>query len=113
MNFAVARFGSATLFPFLLFLALPTTTRAQSDGASLYKSKCAVCHGANGDSSTTSIGKSMKIRDLRSADVQSQSDEQLSVITKGGKGKMPSYQGKLSEEQVNQLVAFMRSLAKK
>ena len=96
----------------VLFLLLPLTIRAQNDGADLFKSKCAACHGANGDGNTA-IGKNMKLRDLRSDDVQKQSDAELKMITSDGKGKMPAYKGKVTDDQINQLVLFMRSLAAK
>ena len=86
--------------------------RSADDGATLYKAKCAVCHAASGDAST-SIGKALKMRDLRSEEVQKQSDAQLNNITSCGKGKMPAYKDKLSEDQIKQLVSFMRLLAKK
>lgn len=85
---------------------------AQGDGASLFKSKCASCHGADG-SGNTPIGKSMKLRDLGSADVQKETDAELTAITANGKGAMPAYKDKLTADQIKQLVAFMRTLAKK
>jgi mono/diheme cytochrome c family protein len=94
----------------LLLLGAPL--HAQGDGAALFKTKCAACHGADG-SGDTAMGKTLKIRDLRSADVQKQTDAQLTEITTNGKGKMPAYKGKLTDEQIKQLVAVIRDLAKK
>jgi cytochrome c6 len=94
----------------LLLLGAPL--HAQGDGAGLFKTKCAACHGADG-SGDTAMGKTLKIRDLRSADVQKQTDAQLTEITTNGKGKMPAYKGKLTDEQIKQLVAVIRDLAKK
>ncbi|MFZ0786724.1 MAG: cytochrome c [Candidatus Acidiferrales bacterium] len=85
---------------------------AQGDGASLFKSKCAACHGADG-SGNTAVGKSLKIRDLASADVQKQTDAELTAIITNGKGAMPSYKDKLSGDQIKDLVGFVRQLAKK
>jgi len=103
--------AAALLLAGVMALTAPPL-RAQNDGAALYKSKCAVCHGADG-SGDTSMGKSMKLRDLRSEDVQKQTDAQLFDITANGKNKMPAYKGKLTDDQIKQLVAFMRELAKK
>jgi len=94
----------------LLLSAMPV--HAQDNGAALFKSKCAACHGADGKGDTA-VGKSMKLRDLGSEDVQKQTDAQLTAITADGKGKMPGYKGKLTDEQIKQLVSFMRSLKKK
>ena len=82
---------------------------AAADAAATYKSKCASCHGANG-SGQTAVGKSMKLRDLRSAEVQGQTDEQLYAIIAKGKGKMPGYEKSLGAETCKALVAHMRTL---
>jgi cytochrome c6 len=85
--------------------------RAQ-DAAALYKTKCAACHGADGKGETA-IGKTNKIRDLGSAEVQAQSDADLTTIITSGKGKMPAYGKSLKPEQIKDLVAYIRALAKK
>jgi len=86
---------------------------ADGDAASLFKAKCAVCHGADG-SGNTAMGKQMQSPDLRSEEVQKQTDAQLIDATTNGKGKkMPAYKGKLTDDQIKQLVAYIRELAKK
>jgi mono/diheme cytochrome c family protein len=85
---------------------------AAPDGAAIYKAKCATCHAADG-SGQTPVGKSMKLRDLRSAEVQKQTDKELYAWTADGKGKMPAYKGKLNDAEINALVVFMRELPKK
>ena len=82
-----------------------------SDGAALYKSKCAMCHGPDG-AGQTPMGKNMKLRDLRSAEVQKQTDADLAKWIADGKGKMPAYKAKLSTEEIEALVAFIRTLKK-
>jgi len=82
---------------------------AAADGAALYKAKCASCHGADG-SGQTAMGKAMKLRDLRSPEVQKQSDAELTKVTADGKGKMPAYKGKLTDAEISALVAHMRTL---
>lgn len=79
--------------------------------AALYKSKCAMCHAADG-SGNTPMGKSQKLRDLRSDEVQKQTDVELTKVIAGGKGKMPAYGKQLSTEQVEGLIAFIRTLKK-
>lgn len=90
--------------------ALPV--RAQSAGESLYKTKCAACHGADGKGETA-IGKANKLQDLGSADVQKQSDTQLTEIITNGKNKMPAYGKSLKPEQIKDLVVYVRALSKK
>ncbi len=80
------------------------------DVATLFKAKCAACHGADGSGNTV-MGKKLKVRDLRSADVQGQSDAQLTAVISKGKGKMPPYEKSLNQQQVQELVAFIRKLA--
>lgn len=88
-----------------------TDTLANSDEA-VFKVKCASCHGVDG-SGNTAIGKNMKLRDLRSAEVQKQSDTQLRGIIAKGKNKMPGFEKSLGADQVKQLVAYVRELGKK
>ena len=96
----------------LVMLALPITSIAADEGADLFKAKCAMCHGADA-SGKTAMGEKMKIRDLRSAEVQKQTDAELEGIISKGKEKMPAYGTKLSKEQIDKLVGFLREAGKK
>jgi cytochrome c6 len=87
-------------------------TGSADDAAATYKAKCASCHGADG-SGSTAAGKALKVRDLRSADVQKQSDDQLYAIIAKGKEKMPGYEKPLGAETCKALVAHIRNLAGK
>lgn len=100
------------LFFFLIvFVALLPVLSMAQDAAATFKGKCAMCHAADG-SGKTAMGEKFNIRDLRSADVQKQTDAQLAEIVTKGKNKMPAYDGKLTKEQIDQLVAFIRGLKK-
>ncbi len=90
---------------------MPLTAFA-GDAATLYTAKCAMCHGADG-SGATPMGKSMKLRDLRSPEVQKQTDKELYAVTADGKGEMPAYKAKMSEVEINGLVAHLRTMARK
>jgi cytochrome c6 len=98
----------AVLAAFAMLFVLPSSMRAQ-DAASLYKSKCAACHGADGTGS--SMGKRMGAQDFTSAEVQKMSDSELADIITNGKGKMPAYKS-LTPDQVKGLVAHIRTLKK-
>lgn len=89
----------------LLFAASP----AFADAAATFKSKCAMCHGADG----RKVNKATNVRDLTSAEVQKQSDQELLEITANGRAKMPAYKGKLSDEEIKGLVKFIRELPRK
>ena len=103
----------ATLAAFIIaVVALPAFADAGADGAALYKSKCAMCHGPDG-AGQTAMGKSLKLRDLRSAEVQKLTDKELVTVISDGKGKMPAYKAKMSQAEIDAVVGFIRSIAKK
>lgn len=89
----------------LLVVALPMA--AFADGAAIYKTKCAPCHGADG-SGQTPVGKSMKVRDLRSAEVQKLSDPEITRVLMDGKGKMPA--SKLAAADIKAVIGFIRTM---
>lgn len=95
----------------VLLFALVASSVAQST-ADLYKSKtCAACHGPDGKGDTP-MGKKLGARDFHSPDVQKMSDEELFNVTKSGKNKMPAYKDKLSDQQIKDLVQYVRELGK-
>ena len=59
------------------------------------------------------MGRTFKIQDLRSADVQKKTDAQIAEVVAKGKGKMPGYEKRLSHEQIQSVVSYVRELAKK
>jgi len=99
-----------TLFSLLVLLGLAMIARpAMADDAeALYKSKCQMCHGADGKGSTA--GQKMGVRDFHSPEVAKESDAELFKITKEGKGKMPKQEGKLTDDQIKELIAYIRKL---
>src|SRR5438270_11577313 len=97
---------------FCLALAFPCYLRAEGDAAKLYKANCAMCHAADGSGNSAS-GKALKAKDLRSDEVQKKSDAELIDGISKGQGKMPAFGKKLKPEQIQQLVSYVRQLAKK
>jgi mono/diheme cytochrome c family protein len=89
----------------LLAIALPITVFA--DGAAIYKTKCAACHGPDG-SGQTPVGKNLKVKDLGSAEVQKLTDAEITKVLTTGKGKMPA--SKLSPEDIKTVIGFVRGL---
>jgi cytochrome c6 len=94
-----------------MVVAAPTlfADAAAADGAAVYKSKCALCHGADGKGQT-GMGKSLKLRSLHAPQVQAQTNAQLTKIVADGKGKMPAYKTKLSGAEIEAVVKFIRTL---
>lgn len=82
------------------------------DATAVYKAKCAGCHAPDGSGSTPA-GKALKVGDLRTDDTQKKTDAQLIDITTKGKDKMPAFKDKLTGDQIKDLVAYVRELAKK
>jgi len=101
----------ASLVALALAFAFSTWTFAADSAADVYKAKCASCHGAEGKGDTA-MGKSLKLKDLASDDVQKMSDADLSGIIEKGKKPMPGYEGKLTKDQISDLVKYIRSLKK-
>lgn len=95
-----------------VFAFCSVSSHAQSTGETLFKTKCAACHGQDGKGEVP-MGKKLGARNLSSSEVQGQSDAQLTEIVTKGKDKMPAYDGKLTKEQISQVVAYIRELGKK
>ena len=95
----------------LLALSLAVPALAQNNGAEIFKSKCALCHGADG-LATTTTAKMMKVPSFRSPDLVKAPESLLVEATKDGKGKMPAYKNQLTDAQIQQVVAYIRTLQK-
>jgi cytochrome c6 len=80
------------------------------DAAATYKTKCATCHGPDGKG--TAVGTKMGAHDFASPEVKAETDAQLTDVITKGKGKMPSYSGKLKDTDIKDLVTYIRGLAK-
>jgi len=92
-------------------LAVSLGSFAADSGGDLFKAKCASCHGPEGKGDTA-MGKNLKLRDLGSADAQKASDADLTTIITKGKKPMPGYEGKLTSDQIQAVVKYIRSLKK-
>jgi mono/diheme cytochrome c family protein len=89
----------------------PKSTRAAEDGAALFKSKCAVCHGAD------ATGKpALKAPSLVSDEAKKLTDEELTDrIANGGKEKKASHafsKKGVTSDQIQALVSYIRELQK-
>jgi|SRR5579862_7973689 mono/diheme cytochrome c family protein len=94
-----------------LFLILPNLSWAD-DAATIYKAKCAACHGAD------LTGKpAAKIPSLVSDDAKKASDTDLTdMISNGGKDKkaMHAFANKgVTPDQVKMVVSYIRDAQKK
>jgi len=98
-----------SVFAILVLTAATSLPLHAEDAATTYKAKCQMCHGADGKGATPA-GKSMGARDFHGPAVAKEMDAELFTITKAGKAKMPKYDGKLTDEQIKDLVKFIHSL---
>jgi len=97
------------LFAMAMVVAIAAPTVSAEDGAKVFASKCAVCHGADG------AGKLKGTPDLRSDEIQKKSDADLtSSISNGPKGKESHAFAKkgLDDATIKSLVAYIRTLMK-
>lgn len=96
----------------LALAAAPALFGQAESGEAIYKRNCASCHGADG-SGQTPMGRTFKLGDLRGPEVQKMTDAQLADLIAKGKGRMPAYDKRLSHEQIQSVVGYLRDLAKK
>ena len=76
----------------------------------LFAKNCATCHGKDGRSKTVK-GKLKHARDLTDARWQMDAtDERIFNSIENGRGKMPAFKRKLTNEQIESLVAYVRGL---
>lgn len=93
-----------------LLLGAPRPSAAQDATQKLYKMKCQICHGP--DATGSPAGKKLGVKDFQSPEVQKQPEAELLEIARKGKAKMPAYEGKLTNDQLTELIKYMRDLAK-
>ena len=103
-----------SLITFGLFtLGVPLLAAGDAQaGKAVYDSKCKTCHGAGGEGNAA-LAKTLKVefKPLASKEIQANSDDQLKKDVVGGIRKMQPIKG-LSDKQVEDVIAFVRSLAK-
>ena len=90
---------------------LSAPARSDDKAAATYKQKCVSCHGADGKGETPA-GKAMKVRSFADPETKKMSDQELADIIEKGKGKMPKYGASLKPDEIKDLVAYIRALAK-
>ena len=95
--------GSATM---------KNSQQTELNASILFEKHCDTCHGKDGRAKTFKA-KFNHARNLTDPKWQAEAtDERIFNSITNGKGKMPAWSKKLSEAQVNALVAYVRTLKK-
>lgn len=99
IDFEIERTGSKIVFTKLT----KTGETAVLNGAEIYKTNCAECHGANGEGAKKGIP-------LVSGHALHHSEaEHIKQVADGEGEKMPAFKDKLKSEEVAEVVKFVRS----
>jgi mono/diheme cytochrome c family protein len=100
-------------FALVLALSLAATGAGAEEAGDIWKAKCKSCHGEDGKGQTK-MGLKEKVDDLTDAGWQTRhSDEKIrTVIAEGSKKnpKMKAFKDKLTPEQIDALVKYVRTL---
>lgn len=111
MKFALKVVVVAITLP-LIIGRVSIAANNQASAAAIYSKHCASCHGKDGRAKTFKA-KFNHARDLTDPLWHDEvSDERLFNSIMNGKKKMPAYRKKLSEDQVNSLIAYVRTLSR-
>lgn len=88
---------------------------AAMDGATVFKTRCAICHGPDGHGDgPSSKALNPKPRNFHDkAYMSTRSDDSLLFVIHNGKGAMPKWGGVLKEEEITAVLAHVRSLGEK
>ena len=103
-------FSSLALFLLAFSMAWSEDLAA---GKKIFEGKCAQCHGKDAKG-VVKMAKVLKVEPVaidltRDEAVKLSTEDKIKTVT-GGKKKMPKYLGKLTDEQIQQVVKYLESL---
>ena len=79
-------------------------------GRRVFQRTCSGCHGPDGRG-VMRLGLAKPPRDLTDAQFHAQvTDEQLRSVIRTGKGQMPAFGGLMGDEDLSNVIAFIRTL---
>ena len=100
------------LMLFCWILVSSSGVMAQDKGQDLYKTKCAMCHGAEGKGDTKA-GQMTQTPDLSKLPWKHGSTQAAAEkTTHEGVGKMPKFDGKLKADEITVVVQYLRKITK-
>lgn len=111
-----ARLLQSVCWMLLMFVVVCNSAVAEDNGkaasgASVFKSKCVLCHGADG-AGNTSLGKQLQAANLGSKDVQKRTNAELTKIVHDGQANMPPFADQLSDGEISHVIQYVRQLGK-
>jgi mono/diheme cytochrome c family protein len=91
------------------------TPESQTHAKKVYGYDCAMCHGESGNGKGDLVGDmKLTLKDYTDpAALKDLSDGQIFYIIKNGKGQMPGEGDRAKQEDIWNMVIYVRSLAKK
>jgi cytochrome c6 len=98
-------------------LAASAISARAADAKALWDANCAQCHGPDGKANTK-MGKTLSAKDLTDPKVQAEFTDAKATqsikegVKLNGKTTMKAFGGKLSDDDVKALVAYVRTLKK-
>ena len=95
----------------MLFSVSDFAWSADSPGETTFKSKCVLCHGADGTGNTP-LGKQLQAANLHSPDVQKRTNAELHKVVHDGQTNMPAFADQLSDEEITQVIKYLRTFRK-
>lgn len=104
---------AGTLLVVVVLVLAPARMQAQSaaDGRALYLKHCRTCHGTSGIPSKQALRETPKIAKFDQAFFEARSDDSLRVVIAKGAGKdMKSFRDKMTAQEIDAVVAYMRTL---
>jgi len=89
------------------------STAKAKEAKKLFKLRCAKCHGAEGGGDSP-YGQIIGATNLRDPHWQEKvDDDRVTNSIKHGRGQMPAFDKKLTDEQIDSLALFVRTLRSK
>ncbi|NNN04417.1 MAG: cytochrome c [Elusimicrobia bacterium] len=92
------------------------TAPAKVDGAKLFAQKCAICHSKSGTgkaSMADAFKADINIMNLAGGAAVKTPDADLIKVINSGRKNMPSFKGKLQDDEIKGILAYVRSLQAK
>ena len=83
-----------------MMMGTPAIASDAPDGANIFSKKCAMCHKID----KKKVGPAVK--------AMNQDTEMLRSVIENGKKMMPKYSGKLSAEEIDAVVAYLKEQQK-